>query len=142
MAKNLYLCPNEECRALLNPGTKIIMKAVNSRGEAGIIELSPQVGNYRVIMPDGFLEEGEMATLSCPACGESFTHSGNEDFAYIVMQQGKSSFPVVFSRTKGEHATFIIKDSEVAHYGEHADFLEIPEMGDLHSFRGPKNSLA
>jgi hypothetical protein len=142
MTKRVYLCPHAKCGALLNPGTKVILMARNSRSEQGLILLSPQEGNYNVLMKEGFLTDGEVVDLRCPVCGRDITYSKDDAFAHVVQEFGEQFSLIIFSRTKGEHATFKIqKEGMVEHYGEHADFLDIPEIGDLRSFGGPKNSL-
>jgi|GEM_PF-852326 len=142
MPKKEYLCPHQKCMTLLNPGTKVILLARNSERRQGLILLSPQEGNYSVIMEEGFLRDGERVDLRCPSCGRSLEYEKDKAFANVLQKCGDIVTLIVFSRIKGEHATFKIHpDGKVVNYGTHSDFIDIPEMTDFASFRGPKNTL-
>ncbi len=117
--KRCYHCPH--CEGLLNPGTRIIIKAVKDLG-AGLLLFSPQVGNYHLIMPDNFrLAIGDRVTFYCPICGADLTSEADEDLALVDCRiAGKSRFQVHFSRIFGTHATFVVRDGNVSSFGEHA----------------------
>ena len=77
-----YRCP--KCKAILNPGTKIIMRIHRGR-KAALILLSPQVGNYNVIIPEDFpLKKGERTNLQCPVCRADLTSPANAQFGEIL----------------------------------------------------------
>jgi hypothetical protein len=117
--KRSYHCPH--CQGLLNPGTKIILKAVKDLG-AGLFLFSPKVGNYNLIIPDNFqLSIGEWVVFYCPICGSDLTSKVESELAVLECRiEGKAPFEVHFSRIFGKHATFVVRDGNVASFGEHA----------------------
>jgi hypothetical protein len=117
--KRSYFCPH--CKGLLNPGTKIILRAVKDLS-AGLFLFSPQVGNYNLVMPDNFrLSIGDRVTFYCPICGADLTSEADKELAVLDSStSGKSYFQVHFSRIFGKHATFVVKDGTVQSFGQHA----------------------
>jgi hypothetical protein len=117
--KRSYHCPH--CEGLLNPGTKIILRAVKDL-TAGLFLFSPQVGNYNLVMPDDFrLKIGDRVTFYCPICGADLTSEADPGLAVIDSSvSGRSRFEVHFSRIFGKHATFVVRDGRVQSFGEHA----------------------
>lgn len=117
---NSYYCPH--CLASLNPGNKIILRISRGR-KAGLILLSPQVGNYTKILPEGFeLAEGERLTVTCPVCGDDLTSRFNRRLGEVLLRRGDEEFVRVnFSKTYGEEATFVVTDDEVRAYGPDAE---------------------
>jgi hypothetical protein len=118
--KRAYICPH--CDGLLNPGTKIVLKAVKDLN-VGLFLFSPQVGNYNLVMPDDFrLAIGERVTFYCPICAADLTSDADPDLAVLDCDmQGKQRFEVHFSRIFGRHATFVVRDGQVQRFGEHAE---------------------
>jgi hypothetical protein len=118
--RNSYHCPH--CLASLNPGNKLILRIAHG-SRAGLILLSPQVGNYTKILPDGFeLADGEGLTVSCPVCAEDLTSPANARFGEVLLRRGDEEFVrVYFSKTYGEEATFVVTNDEVHAYGPHAE---------------------
>lgn len=142
MPRRLYLCPHEGCGALLNPNNKIILMARNDKRQQGLILLSPKEGDYSVIMEEGLIAEGEAVDLRCPVCGRSLNYPKDKAFAHVWQRQGDSMSLIVFSRIKGEQATFKVRpDGQIRSFGTHSDLLDIPELTDFDSFKGPKNTL-
>jgi len=117
--KRSYFCPG--CQATLNPNVKIILAIVRGR-KRSLILLSPQPGNYRVILPaDVTLRRGETIALFCPACGVDLTSEANEHLAEIGFRlEAGTKGRVNFSRKYGEHATFFVTRERVRSYGENA----------------------
>jgi len=117
--KRQYHCPH--CEGLLNPGTKIVIKAVKDL-TAGLFLFSPQVGNYDLVMPDDFrLSIGDRVTFYCPICGADLTSEADKDLAHLELRRkSKPTVLVHFSRIFGRHATFVVGEDEVSSYGEHA----------------------
>jgi hypothetical protein len=114
-----YFCP--QCHANLNPNVKIILMARRT-GEQGLILLSPQPGNYEVIVADELrLQSGDLVEFHCPVCSTSITSNHDETMAKLVLRlatgaEGK----VYFARRFGEHATYFVVDDEVQSFGENA----------------------
>jgi hypothetical protein len=86
-----------------------------------------ELGRYGAIVGDGVeVREGAKVELCCvnPRCAASFTASYNHDLAEIRMtdEDGRAHV-VVFHKTCGRHATFVIDLSArqlVSTFGEHA----------------------
>jgi len=112
-----YRCPH--CKAILNPGTKVIMRIRRGR-KAALILLSPKVGNYSVILPDNFpLKKGERTNLQCPVCHADLTSPVNKQFGEILRDRPDGGFDRVgFHRVYGEHVTFVVSKGEVRAYGK------------------------
>ena len=117
---NNYHCPH--CLASLNPGSRLILR-ISLGSRAGLILLSPEVGNYKKTLPDGFeLAEGERLTVSCPVCAGDLTSAANQRFGEVLLRRGDEEFVRVnFSKTYGEEATFVVTDDEVRAYGPDAE---------------------
>lgn len=146
MTKPRYMCPFPECRTLLNPGTEIIFRAENEREQQGIILLSPKVGNYSVISDQGFLRDGELVELSCPTCHRNLMHIKDPNFAYVLRQDNNSFSAIIFSRRKGEHATFKIGNKgDISSFGPDSDALDVPELSGtielVRSVHGMRNVI-
>ncbi|MHC5036453.1 MAG: hypothetical protein ACYTHM_03995 [Planctomycetota bacterium] len=114
-----YRCPH--CKAILNPGTKVIFRVARGK-RAALILLSPQVGNYNVILPEDFvLKEGEKTTFFCPVCREELTSPLNPLFNQVLRDRPEGGYDrVEFHRVFGKHATFVVTEDEVRAFGEDA----------------------
>jgi hypothetical protein len=119
MHKKQFLCP--KCKAELNPGTKIILKA-NLSTLKGLFLLSPSLGDYEVIQPSDFpTHPGEEIEVSCPVCSFDFTSHRSERFAELVVKQGKEKGRVIFSKVIGEQATFLVLPDKTETFGKDVD---------------------
>ena len=118
--KRSFRCP--KCNTALNPGTKVIFTA--EHGEArGLMLLSPELGNYRVVCDESFpLAQGAKYLFRCPSCRADLTSPENDNLVEIVLrdERGKSA-KITFSRVFGEHATFMHTAHGVRRFGEHAE---------------------
>jgi hypothetical protein len=115
MLKKRYLCP--KCRAELNPGTKIILKA-NLSSLKGLFLFSPRLGDYEVIHPADFpVHSGEEVEFSCPICSFDLTSPRSEQFAELLLAQGDELGQVVFSKVMGKQATFLIMPQRTETFG-------------------------
>ena len=118
MKKN-FTCPH--CDAVLNPSVKIIL-TVAYRNRKGMILLSPQPGNYKIICDrsvEESLKPGAKVRFGCPVCHADLTSPGNDKFTELHMgAPGQEPVKVEFSRVFGKHATFVFDGDEVQTYGE------------------------
>jgi hypothetical protein len=116
---NNYLCPH--CKASLNPGNKVILRLQRGR-KKGLVLLSPQVGNYRTILPEGLeLQAGDRVQLSCPVCEADLTSPVNRNLCHVLRRDDDGELlRVFFSKTYGEHATFVIHEDQIRTYGDDA----------------------
>jgi hypothetical protein len=116
---NDYYCPH--CRASLNPGAHVVMRIGHQR-QRGLVLLSPQVGNYRRVLPEGFtLQTGELANFGCPVCGDDLTSPVNRKLGEVLLKRGTHDYARVnFSKVFGEKATFVVESNGVHPFGVHA----------------------
>ena len=117
--KRMYFCL--QCRATLNPNVKLILTMAKGTHRS-LILLSPQPGNYRVILPgDVTLRRGDEVEFFCPACGATLRSDVNEHLTEIGFRlEDGTKGRVNFSRKYGEHATYFVTKEQVRSYGENA----------------------
>lgn len=115
-----YYCPS--CRAHLNPNRKIVL-SVRQGEQHGLALLSPEPGNYEIIVSEDLdLEQGALLEIRCPVCAESLQSKASEFLACIEYENpGVATGCVDFSRRYGEHATYVITEHDVQPYGENAE---------------------
>jgi len=125
---NVYQCPH--CTSILNPGHDIVLRGEHG-GKAGLVLLSPKLGDYAVVVPPDFhLAHDTTVDFSCPVCGKSLTSRSDKHMAEVVCVGGDGSKGVVaFSRSYGHHATYFVGAQAVRSYGEHAVGLDVNFWG-------------
>jgi len=123
-----YFCPH--CRKLLNPGTKVVF-LVDNGPEVELVLLSATLGDYSVVHSRSMdLLDGAIYTFRCPLCRADLTSVNDNRFVELLSRNDDEDPPVRvgFSRIHGEHATFLMSEDGVDHFGEHADRYEIPNF--------------
>ncbi len=118
--KKRYLCPH--CEAVLNPNVKVVF-AVTNGGRRGLLLLDARPGDYGLIAdPTLEMSKGDVADFSCPVCSTDLVSKSDSHFVEIHMRRGDGPVSLVeFSRTYGEHATFIVDGRNVQSFGEDAE---------------------
>ncbi|MBN1340494.1 MAG: hypothetical protein JXA03_14285 [Bacteroidales bacterium] len=121
--KNSYICPS--CRSHLKVVSHITFSVITSGGKAGLLLLSPELGDYSVIYHDSLtIEEGEHVDFFCPVCHENLgAKSANPDFAEVILidENGKE-YRLVFSVIAGKKCTFKIAGNSILEaFGDDAD---------------------
>ena len=123
-----YACPH--CDAMLNPDETIVLI-----GECGphriLMGFHPEPGNYRCFLPPEFsLQAGSMWELSCPVCAHDLQTAAAPELCVLVMKTQGAHHRLYFSRTAGEHATFVIAAEGVESHGKDAEShsLEMLEL--------------
>lgn len=118
-----YFCPH--CRGLLNPGTKVIF-VIEHGGDRGLLLLSPEVGDYAVVLAESFpIEPGTRNDFSCPICHHDLKSPANDNLVEILCRlPDGGEAKIDFSRVAGEHATFVCGPRGVRSFGEHASLYE------------------
>ncbi|MBE9492489.1 MAG: hypothetical protein IMY70_06365, partial [Bacteroidetes bacterium] len=114
-----YLCP--KCKGLLNVGEHLVFIIKTKSPRKGLIFLSPEIGNYKVIKHTYFeLEEGEKTDFFCPICHFNLKFSRNKSLARIEMKDAdQNKYEILFSRVVGEKCTYKIKGDKITEYGNH-----------------------
>ena len=113
-----YACPH--CQAMLNPDETVVLI-----GECGphriLIGFHAEPGNYRAYLPPEFkLQEGSMWDFSCPVCNRSLIAEIAPELCALDMNVQGVRHRLYFSRTAGEHATFVITAEGVKSHGRDA----------------------
>ena len=119
---NKFYCP--KCKAVLNPGNKVILAARKKDGNEGLILLSSQIGDYSVINHTSFhVDEGEPVKLLCPACHvELSNYAPQEQLAGIeLIDESSQKSAIIISSVAGEHCTYKVVDDEITKYGKDAE---------------------
>lgn len=93
------------------------------------IDVPAELGTYGARYdPRVVLDEGCLVEFSCPVCGKDFTTSYSSDWAELKLVERGREFVVVFSKTFGEHSSFVFDYSTrrlVGTYGgATADYVE------------------
>ena len=124
-----FICP--QCKGYLNVDDLLVLAAYNEKGDAGIILLHQELGNYSIKTNSDFdIETGKKYDFFCPVCKEKFASELHENLSKIQMlDKDGHSYDVLFSRIAGEKSTYKIIGEAVDVYGEHSsnyiDFINL-----------------
>ncbi len=120
--KITFACPH--CQSVLNPSVKILL-GVKYKKKQGLILLSPQPGNYKMICDasvSAALKPGSTLNFFCPVCSTDLVSPSNEKFSQLdIVDPNNQIRKVEFSRVFGTRATFIIDGDDVTPYGDDVD---------------------
>ena len=135
LQNNDFICPH--CRGHLRPSEKIIFSVKTRDGKAGLLLLSPHLGEYNIEKHYTFkLSQGEHLDIYCPICHESLSSVDEHvNLAKIFMiDNGGLESEIVFSKIVGEKCTYHIKGKgkSVESYG--------PDAPEYSNFWGEKPS--
>lgn len=120
-----FLCP--KCGGHLSVGGFVIFSATNSKGEQGLILLSPHLGDYsKIIHPSFKIQESSKLSYFCPICGTSLAaHDIHENIVYLFMiDENSEKHTVYFSGIEGEFCTFKVSDKVVEKFGKSSEVYE------------------
>ena len=112
--KNDFLCP--KCRGYLNIGENVVFTVKKSNGDAGLLFLSPELGNYTSVKHEKLhFEKDESVEIFCPVCHASLIcKEGGHDLAQIIMKdQAGEELSILFSGIFGKESTYKIKGVEI-----------------------------
>ena len=120
--KTTFACPH--CHSVLNPSVKILL-GVKFKKKQGLILLSPQPGNYKIICDasvSSVVKPGSLLNFFCPVCSVNLVSPGNKEFSELnIIDPNNNSRKIEFSRKFGTHATFILDGDEITPYGDDVD---------------------
>ncbi len=119
--KDSFLCP--KCLGYLNVGDGIVFSTRNHEGKSGLIQLNPQLGNYKVENhPSYDFTEGDYVDFFCPLCHVKLTSEKNDNLAKVIMiGEDLVESEILFSKIFGEKSTYKITKGEVEVFGDDAD---------------------
>ena len=123
-----YFCPH--CRKLLNPGTKVVFLVENGP-DMELVLLSSTLGDYSAVHSRSMeMLDGAIYTFRCPLCRADLTSANDNRFVELLSRDTDDEPPVRvgFSRIHGEHATFLMAETGIDRFGEHADRYEKPNF--------------
>ncbi len=134
MKKKNFLCPT--CKVMLRIGDYVVLvaKKKDDNDKAGILLLSPEIGNYKIIKHEDFeLKDGEHISFHCPACLKSLSSdSVKNDLAKLLMfDEENNAFEISFSEIAGKHSTYkvSIEDDDTELFGD--DYAEYASYFNL-----------
>lgn len=113
-----FLCP--KCGGHLSVGGFVIFSATNSKGEQGLILLSPHLGDYsKIIHPSFKILEKSKVSYFCPICGvDLVAHDIHVDMVHLTMIDEKlEKHDVYFSGIEGEFCTIKVSENVFEKYG-------------------------
>ena len=113
-----YSCPH--CEAMLNPDETVILIGQHD-ADLFLVGLHPEPGNYRAYLPPGHdVVEGSQWNFLCPVCHRSLGAAIEPELCAIDMVSENVRHRVYFSRTAGDHATFVISAEGIERLGKDA----------------------
>jgi uncharacterized protein YbaR (Trm112 family) len=120
MEKSFY-CPF--CHGQLYINERIIFSAKSDGGNYGLILLTPDLGDYRLMKHADFkIESGEHVDFFCPICHSNLmVERENRKFTRVLMLEAGEEFEILFSQIAGEKATYVIGEKSFRAYGRDAD---------------------
>jgi len=130
--KNNFICPR--CKGYLNVGESIVLAADTEHKDAGLILLSPELGNYTIKTNSFFqIREGEKYDFFCPICQQKLATDIHDNLSRILMVDDNSNhFEILFSKIAGEKSTYKIIGESLEVYGDHnsnyIDFLGLSNL--------------
>jgi uncharacterized protein YbaR (Trm112 family) len=120
MEKSFY-CPF--CHGQLYINERIVFSAKSDSGNYGLILLTPDLGDYRIMKHTDFkIESGEHVDFFCPICHSNLiVERENRKFTRVLMLEAGEEYEVLFSQIAGESATYVIGERSYRAYGRDAD---------------------
>jgi uncharacterized protein YbaR (Trm112 family) len=117
--KNNFICPR--CKGYLNVGESIILSADTEHKDAGLILLSPELGNYTVKTNTNFqIRDGEKYDFFCPICQQRLSTDIHDNLSRVLMVDNNDNhFEILFSKIAGEKSTYKIIGESLEVFGEH-----------------------
>jgi uncharacterized protein YbaR (Trm112 family) len=120
MVKSFH-CPF--CHGQLYINERIILSAKTDSQQSGLILLTPDFGDYRVLKHPAFkIEIGEHVDFYCPICHSNLiVEKDGKKFTRVMMLDVGEEYEVMFSQIAGEKATYVIGEKTIKAYGDDAD---------------------
>ncbi len=119
MSINNYLCP--QCKSALNVHENITFAVKKENGKRGLIELSPEVGNYSYKTHPSFsFKQGEKLDIFCPVCHTALVAADvHKNLAKVIMQDPQGiEYDIFFSEIVGERCTFRVRGTNIQQFGD------------------------
>lgn len=130
--KNHFICP--KCKGFLDVGEQIVLAASTKNHQAGLIFLSPELGNYSVTTNPQFrINLGEKYDFYCPICHEKLATDIHDNLSRVMLvDENSNHFEVLFSKIAGEKSTYKIIGKSAELYGDHKEnYLNFINLSEL-----------
>jgi hypothetical protein len=114
-----YFCP--KCDEQLSDHNHVSFHILEDGKFKTSIKLNPKPGEYDYLCESSVqLNMGERLNFHCPACNENLQSEQFFDFVSINMKPTERIvFEVLFDRTCGQHATYVMTEDMVEKHGSH-----------------------
>ncbi len=118
-----YYCP--KCRVLLNKNEYVELLVFAEEDCITKIRFNPKPGAYDYTCdPPIEFDKGSKLNFHCTDCKTDLQSPQFPDFASIIMKPGEQiSFEVLFDRTAGQHATYVMTEDMVERDASHPQDL-------------------
>jgi len=111
------------CGSALTLGSDLVVLLASHGGSSMLMGFSTEPGNYELYLPpDVTIDPGTVTDFNCPVCRASLTNAQHDKLAELALDEAGQRKRLLFSRVAGEHATYVITESEQAtSHGEHKE---------------------
>lgn len=111
------------CGSALTLGSDLVVLLASNGGASMLMGFSTEPGNYELhLPPDARIDPGSIWDFNCPVCRASLRHAQHENLAELALDEEGQRKRLLFSRVAGEHATYVITESDQAiSHGEHKE---------------------
>jgi Zn finger protein HypA/HybF involved in hydrogenase expression len=116
-----FICP--KCFGQLYLNERIIFSVQKHDGTRGLILLTAEPGDYRVLKHPAFkITEGEHLDFFCPLCHSNLTiEKDDKKFTLVTMIETGDEYEVLFSQIAGEKSTYVVGEHFFKAFGDDAD---------------------
>ena len=117
--KNDFVCP--KCSGHLLVGDYVVFTVITSKGERGLVLLSPHLGDYtKVLNPSFTIGSGENVDYFCPFCHSNLAAYDVERrlVRLHMIDENSEKHEIFFSGIEGENCTFKISEKKLEKFGE------------------------
>jgi len=130
--KTHFICPG--CKGYLDVGDQIVLAAITQNNDAGLILLSPELGNYTVKTNLLFkINIGEKYDFYCPVCHEKLATDLHDNLSRVILvDENNINYEILFSKIAGEKSTYKIVGESLEIFGDHkSKYLNFINLSDL-----------
>jgi len=130
--KTHFICPR--CKGYLDVGEQIVLAANTQHNDAGLILLSPELGNYTVKTNSRFkINIGEKYDFYCPVCHEKLATDLHDNLSRVILiDENNINYEILFSKIAGEKSTYKIVGESFELFGDHkSKYLNFINLSEL-----------
>jgi hypothetical protein len=111
------------CGSALTLGSDIVVLLATHEGSSTLMGFNTEPGNYELYLPEDVeIKPGTLWEFNCPVCRAKLHNAQHANLAELALDEGEQRKRLLFSRVAGEHATYVITESDQAvSHGEHKE---------------------